>query len=106
MTKLTNKIQNIISQHQKMTPKVQKDMGHLGFTYKKVGKYLGIRSKDLFIVKVDAKYYVGVGMAATKYKYYEENFGMVKEVKEEVFNTLKKENSVYLDYTGMKNIWL
>ena len=115
-SKLTNQINQAINQHQKMTPKVQKDMNDLGFTYEKIGKYLSLRSKDLFIVEINSKYYVGVGMAATKYGYYEENFGMVKEITEKKFKMLKKETKIqgslktkvlkYWDYSKNKNIWL
>ncbi len=104
MKDLNNTIQEIINQHQKMTPKVQSDLGKIGFMFRDVGKYLGIRSKNLFLVKNSSFFYVGIGMAATQYGYYEENFGMCKKITEAEFKELKYKG--YRDLTGSKHIWL
>jgi len=114
-SKLTKTIKEIINQHQIMTPKVRKDLEKEGFEWRTIGKYLRVRSQDLFIAKVvhgeSVSYYVGVGTCAMKYGYYEENSGMVKEITRTYFNKLKKEITrnnfpLYSDLTNYKNLWI
>ena len=61
----------------------------LGFKYSKIGKYLGVRSKTLFILKQGEKTYFGIGTAPNILKFYEENFGMILPITKKEEEELK-----------------
>jgi len=113
-SKLTKLIKKTINHHQAITTATQEKLRNENFSFNTIGKYLGIKSKTLFIIRKEKNnvpvFYVGIGTAAEKYGYYEQNFGFTLEISEKMFNTLKKEavdgDNIYVDLSDKKNIWL